>query len=81
MIERARVNMMTNTEIRQALASGRKLRPVYSPRTVSIVKADPVEGNLWYVELNNGGHGLNAASNIVGDPLSRPPHDAMKTIY
>lgn len=69
---------MTNSEIRQALADGRKMRPVYSPKTVSIVRADHVEDNLWYIELNNGGHGLNAAANIVGDPLPRPPQDATR---
>jgi len=69
---------VTNTEIKQALASGRRIRPVFSPKTVSIIKADHVEGNLWYIELDNGGHGLNAAGNITGDPLPRPPQDAMK---
>jgi hypothetical protein len=70
--------VMTNNEIRQALASGRKLRPVYSPKTVFIISATHAEGNLWYIELNNSGKGLNAAANIVGDPLPRPPQDAMK---
>jgi hypothetical protein len=69
---------MTNTEIRQALATGRRIRPVFSLKTVSIIRADHVEGNLWYIELDNGGHGLNAAANIVGDPLPRPPQDAMR---
>lgn len=69
---------MTNPEIRAALASGRKMRPVYSPKTVTIVRADHVEGNLWYIELNNGGHGLNAAANITGDPLPCPPRDATR---
>lgn len=69
---------MTNNEIREALANGRKMRPVYSPKNVSIVRADYIEGNLWYIELDNGGHGLNAAANIVGDPLPRPPQDATK---
>lgn len=70
--------MMNNSEIRQALASGRKMRPVYSPKTVSIVRANYIEGNLWYIELNNGGHGLSAAANIVGDLLPRPSQDATK---
>lgn len=69
---------MTNSEIREALASGRKMRPVYSPKTVFIMRADHIEGNLWYIELNNGGHGMNAAANIAGDPLPRPPQNATK---
>lgn len=69
---------MTNSEIRAALASGRKLRPIYSPQTVFITSATHAQGNLWYIELSSGGYGLSAAANITGDPLPRPPQDATR---
>lgn len=70
---------MTNQEIREALVTGRKMRPVYSPQSVFITHAEHVVNGLWRIELNGGGNQwLNAASNIVGDPLPRPPQDATR---
>lgn len=70
---------MTNAEVREALATGRKIRPRYSPRYVFIAHAEHVINGLWRVELNGGGNQwLQAAANIVGDSLPRPAQDATK---
>lgn len=55
------------------------MRPLYAPQSVFITHAEHVINGLWRIELNGGGNQwLNAASNIVADPLPKPPQDAMR---